>query len=432
MLEGEWNSLFSRSIVELCGSEHLFNKETPMAGIYLAGAAMTAFGRSAAMLSDLAAAAVCDALADAGVSAGEVQSVFFGNSAAGLLQGQEMIRGQVYLQDTGLLGAAIVNVENACAASSSAFALACAAVASGAADVAIAVGAEKLVVPEKTRAFAALASATDTERRPEMRALVWDLALGASADPKLPESSPLMEHYAHKAADYLARVGGTTQDLARVVVKSRQFGSLNPRAHLRTPTTVAEVLATRVISPPLHLPMCSPLSDGAAAVVVMSEAAARRHGRTGLVVRATAIVSNNPADPASPAQRAAERAYERSGLGPPDIDVVEVHDAAACAELILLEELGLTPSGTAIKLLNDGVTGPGGALPVNTGGGLLSRGHPIGATGAAQIVELADQLRGRAGPRQVPRARIGLAQNGGGVFHDDEATVTVTILEGSA
>jgi acetyl-CoA acetyltransferase len=245
----------------------------------------------------------------------------------------------------------------------------------------------------------------------------------------MPSSSPLMVHYAEKGASYLERAGGTVEDLALVVVKSRQAGSLNPNAQFRTPVTVEEVLAGRLIHPPLHMAMCSPLSDGAAALVVMSERAARERGRTGLRVRATSIASNNPLAGVTPTQAASTHAYERSGLGPSDLDVVEVHDAAAPAELLIIEDLGLTPPGTAIKLLRDGDTSLGGSIPVNTGGGLLSRGHPIGATGAAQIVEIVDQLRGRAGARQVPGARIGLAQNGGGVFYDDEATVTVTILE---
>lgn len=403
-----------------------------MADVYLAGCATTAFGRTAATISDLAYLAVREALADAGVLAARVQQVFFGNSAAGLLEGQEMIRGQVYLAETGLLGASIVNVENACAASSSAFVLACAAVSSGQVDVALAVGVEKLLVTDKARAFAALASATDLQRRPQMRVLVWDLALGGSPDPVLPSSSPVMLHYAQKGAAYLERVGGTVEDLARVVVKSRQPGSRNPKAQFRTPVTVEQVLAGRLIQPPLHVAMCSPLSDGAAALVVMSEQAARRRGRTGLRVWATCIASNKPLAAATPTQVAAAAAYERAGVDPGDVQVVEVHDAAAPAELMLLEELGLTPPGSAVKLLREGETSLGGRLPVNAGGGLLSRGHPIGATGAAQIVELADQLRGRAGERQVPGARLGLAQNGGGVFHEDEATVTVTILETTA
>ncbi|MGQ0626260.1 MAG: thiolase family protein [Sporichthyaceae bacterium] len=399
-----------------------------MSAVYVAGAAMTPFGKSTGTISDLAGAAVRDALADAGIEPREVQQVFFGNSGAGLLQGQEMIRGQVYLHDTGLLGSAIFNIENACAASSSAFALACAAVLSGQADIALAVGAERLIVADKTRAFAALASATDTERRPEMRSMVWDLALGGSADPQFPASSPLMENYAAKGAAYLEKTGGTARDLAALVVKSRLYGSRNPRAHFRKTTTVEEVLAGRLISHPLHMAMCSPLSDGAAALVVMSERAARARGKAAVRVLATSIVSNDPAQ-APPTVRAAAQAYERAGIGPGDVDVVEVHDAAAPAELIAIEELGLTPPGTAIKLLRDGATGPGGSLPVNPDGGLLSRGHPIGATGAAQLVELVDHLLRRAGTRQVSDARIGLAQNAGGVFHGDEATVSVTILQ---
>jgi acetyl-CoA acetyltransferase len=396
---------------------------------YVAGAAMTPFGRRGIGLRELTERAVAGALRDASIEPGDVQQVFFGNAAAGLLQGQEMIRGQVLLRDTGVLGAPVINVENACASSSTAFFLACQAVSTGEIDIALAVGAEELAIPDKKRSFGALAAATDLERDPEMRALVHELALGILQEQTLPESSPLMVHYAAKGRAYLAESGGTEADLALVVVKSRAFGALNPDAHLVTPTSVEEVLSSKMIEPPLHRPMCAPLSNGAAAIVVMSEQAARRLGSMQIRVRASALVSNNPAEDLSPTARAAERAYAAAGVDPPDVDLAEVHDAAAPAELILIEELGLAPRGDAVKMLRAGETAPGGRLPVNTSGGLLSRGHPIGATGAAQLVELADQLRGRSGPRQVPNARLGLAHNGGGVFAGDEAAVAVTILE---
>lgn len=400
-----------------------------MTHAYIAGAAMTDFGKAGPGLLALTEHAVAGALADAGVSAREVQQVFYGNGAAGLLQGQEMIRGQVLLHGTGLLGSMIVNVENACASSSSAFVLACSAVASGQADIAMAIGSEQLVVPEKTRSFAALAAATDTERRPEMRAIVSQLALGQAGTGDLPSSSPLMLHYAAKGQDYLDRSGATVEDLALLVVKSRHFGSLNPRAHFQKETTVSEVLGGRLINAPLHMAMCAPLSNGAAAVVVLSEAEAKARGLTGLRVRASSIRSNDPTSSLTPTHAAATEAYERGGVGPEDIAFAEVHDAAAPAELIIMEELGLAASGSAFKMLRLGQTSLGGSLPINPSGGLMSRGHPIGATGCAQIVELADQLRDRAGTRQVAGARFGLAQNGGGVLSGDEATVTVSILE---
>lgn len=373
---------------------------------------------------------MAEALAHAGIEAGDVDQVFFGNASAGLLQGQEMIRGQVLLRDTGLLGSMIVNVENACASSSSAAHLAIAAVRSGAADVALAVGAEQLVVDERTRTFAALASATDTVRRPEMRRLVEAYALGsAPTDGVDLTASPFMAHYAAKALAYLERHGGSPADLAEVVVASRSYGSRNPRAQFTHPTSVEEVLAGRMVADPLRVAMCSPIGNGAAAVLVMSDQAARKAGRATVRVRATALVSRHPGVESGPTPVAAGRAFEAAGLGPDEIDVVEVHDAAASAMPIAVEELGLVAPGMALELIRHRETGPGGRLPVNTGGGLLSRGHPIGATGCAQLVELADQLFGRAGDRQVPLARFALAHNAGGVLDHEEAVVALTILE---
>lgn len=401
-----------------------------MTDAWVAGAAMTAFGKNTPDLRGLAERAVTDALDDAGIAAADVQQVFFGNASAGLLQGQEMIRGQVLLRDTGLLGAPVVNVENACASGASAFHLAVGSVLGGQADITLAVGVEELVVPSRTRTFAALAAATDTVRRPDMRAIVEAYALG-EGDPDGIDlaASPFMAHYAAKGAEYLERYGGTAEDLAIVVVKSRRNGSANPKAQFSRPVTAEEVLAGRMVADPLRLAMCAPIGNGGAALVVMSDGAARRHGRTGVRVRGTAMVSNDPASPVPPARAAADRAYERTGVGPDDIDLVEVHDAAAPAELILVEDLLLAGPGEALDLLRRGATDVNGELPVNPSGGLLSRGHPIGATGCAQLVELTDQLRGRARTRQVAGARLGMAQNGGGVLDGDEAVVALTILE---
>lgn len=405
-----------------------------MGDVWVAGVGMTAFGRSPHGPEILATEAVGAALADAGLAPSDVGQVFAGNAAAGLLLGQEMIRGQVFLRASGLLGKPIVNVENACASSSTALSLAVTAVRAGMADVALAVGVEKMAVPDRARVFGALAAATDTLRRPEMRALVATttlgepLAEGASA----PTASAFMDHYAQKGAVYLDKAGGDASDLARVVVKSRAFAAANPRAQFTVPTTVEEVLAGRLIAEPLRLAMCAPIGDGAAAVVVVSDRLAKRLGRRSVRVAGVGLVSNDPVTADLPARWAAERAFAAAGVGPKDVDVVEVHDAAAPAELWCVEEIGLCREGEALALLRNGVTGPGGRLPVNTGGGLLSRGHPVGATGCAQIVELTDQLRGRSGARQVSGARIALAQNGGGILGEHEAVAVVTILERTA
>ncbi|MGQ0842623.1 MAG: thiolase family protein [Sporichthyaceae bacterium] len=400
-----------------------------MSDVWIAGSATSLFGAAPDGPDGLARGVVAAALADAGLMPAQVGQVFVGNAAAGLLLGQEMIRGQVFLAGSGLGGVPIVNVENACASSSTAFMLAVTAVKAGMVDVALAVGVEVMVVPEKARVFGALASATDTLRLPDMLALVGATTLGRpTADGSLPSASVFMDHYAHKATSYLDKSGGTAEDLARVTVKSRAYAEHNPIAQFRKPTSVEEVMAGRMISDPLRLAMCAPIGDGAAALVVVSDDFARRHGLRGVRVAASCLVSGDP-DLEAPVVRAAAKAYEQSGLSPADVGVVEVHDAAAPAELWCIEELGLAPEGGAIALLRDGETGPGGRLPVNPSGGLLSRGHPVGATGCAQLAELADQLRDRCGPRQVPGVRVGLAQNAGGVLWDREGAAMVTLLE---
>jgi len=399
-----------------------------VASAWVGGVGLTAFGRSGRGPESLAVEAVAAALADAGIGPAAVGQVFCGNAAAGLLTGQEMIRGQVFLADAGLPGVPFVNVENACASSSTAFSLAVTAVLAGLVDVALAVGVEQMAVADKARIFGALAAGTDTVRRPEMRAIVGALTMGEPFGGVALSASVFMDHYADKAIRYLKDSGGDAADLARVVVKSRAFAASNPAAQLRAPTTVDEVLAGRMIADPLRLAMCAPIGDGAAAVVVMSDDAARLYGRRVVRVAGIGMTSADPAAALPPATRAARAAFEAAGVGPADIDVIEVHDAAAPAELLCLEEIGVCRPGEALGLLRDGVTGPGGRQPVNTGGGLLSRGHPVGATGCAQLVELTNQLHGRAGAL-VPGARLALAQNSGGVLGDHEAVAVVTILE---
>jgi acetyl-CoA acetyltransferase len=224
--------------------------------------------------------------------------------------------------------------------------------------------------------------------------------------------------------------GSTVEDLARVSVKNRFHGSLNPRAQFRRPTDLHTVLGSRMISDPLRLLMCAPIGDGAAAVVVTSTEFARRSQRPCVLVNGIGLTSNGAdAHAAQPVARAARAAFNQAGLEPDDIDVAEVHDACSAAELWLYEEVGLAKPGGAAQLIRSGATGLGGRIPVNVSGGLLARGHPLGATGCAQLVELADQLRGRCGDRQVPGARIALAQNSGGILDDgDEAVAAVTIL----
>ncbi|MGN6637204.1 MAG: thiolase family protein [Oryzihumus sp.] len=409
-----------------------------MREVYVAGAAMTRFGKFPdTTIRALAEEAVNGALDDAGVSAADVGMVFFSNAVAGLLTNQEMIRGQVALRHTGLLGVPMVNVENACASASSAFYLACLAVGSGAAEVALAVGSEKLTHEDRSRSFAAIGTAVDQLQLAELAQ--W--ASSGSAGSPLPEQAEqagqagggkrsfFMDIYAASSRAYMKSSGATREDFAQVAVKSHRHAALNPYAQYRTEVTVDDVLASREIAPPLTLLMCSPIGDGAAALVVCSPGMARRLGAE-VRVRSCSLVSGRDRGPGEPGavERAAEAAYEQAGLGPSDLNVVELHDAAAPAELITYEELGLCGEGEGPALLASGAATLGGKIPVNLSGGLLSKGHPIGATGCGQLVELADQLRGRCGPRQAAGARVALAQNGGGFLGTDAAAMVVTVL----
>jgi acetyl-CoA acetyltransferase len=422
-----------------------------MRDVYIAGTGMTAFGKFMdSSVRKLAEEATAEALRDAHASPGDVEIAFFSNATAGILTGQEMIRGQVALRYTGVLGVPIVNVENACASASSAFWLAHMAVASGQADIALAIGSEKLTHPDKMRSFAAIGTAVDLDNLAAARESLTRTLLGAgkaigtdagsplpvAADAAPPEKtgggkSPFMDVYAAMTRAYMERSGATPEDFARIAVKNQGNGKLNPKAQYGGDITVEEVLASREISGPLTLMMCSPIGDGSAAVVLCSEEAARRLGAETVRIRATALVSGRDRTPDEPGavERAVAKAYDMAGVGPEDLNVLEVHDAAAPAELMIYEELGLCGPGEGPKLLASGETALGGRVPVNPSGGLLAKGHPIGATGCAQLVELADQLRGRCGARQVEGARIGLAENGGGFLGSDPAAIVITVLE---
>jgi acetyl-CoA acyltransferase len=410
-----------------------------MRDVMITGAGMTRFGKFPDRgVRSLAEEAVREALGDANAEANEVEMVFFANAVAGLITGQEMIQGQVALRNTGLLGVPIVNVENACASASTAFNLAYLAVASGQAEVALAVGAEKMTHEDKQRAFKAIGTAVDLEQVEELEALVASsrarpddsgspAMLVADAPPGSSRSF-FMDIYAAMTRQYMQKSGATPRDFAEVAVKNHHHGSLNPKAQYRSEVTVEEVLESREVSNPLTLLMCSPVGDGAAALVLCSEEYAKRVGVETVRVLTSVLLSGQDDGEEPATERTAKRAYEMAGVGPEDLELVELHDAAAPAELMVYEELGLCEEGAGPELLASGATRLGGRLPVNTSGGLLSKGHPIGATGCGQLVELVEQLRGRAGERQVEGARVALAENGGGFLGTDPAAVAVHVL----
>lgn len=404
-----------------------------MREVQVLGVGMTAFGKFLERgLKALGGEAVREALADAGVAAGQLQAAFVGNAMAGLVTGQECIRGQVILRALGLGGLPVYNMENACASASTAFHTAWMAVAGGMYDVVLALGVEKLYHEDKTRSFAALGSAVDMEAaeafaREVNRDRGEEAAAGAGE-----RRSVFMDFYAAEAREHMARHGTRREDYALVAVKNHGNGSLNPKAQFQRKRTLDEVLAAPMIADPLTRLMCSPIGDGAAAAILVSADFVRRHAAARpITVAASVLASGAPAAGRDTAivTRAADRAYAMAGVGPEDLDLAEVHDASAPAEIFLYEELGFCRPGEGGRLVADGVTALGGTLPVNTSGGLLAKGHPVGATGIAQVVEVVEQLRGRAGARQVTGARVALTQNAGGVLEGEPAACAVHVFK---
>ena len=400
-----------------------------MQKVRVVGAGMTRFGKYLDRgLRDLAEEAVRNVVEDAGLNSKEINAAYVGNSVAGLITGQEAIRGQVMLRRTGLMGIPIVNVENACASASTAFHLGWMAVASGMHDCVLALGVEKLSDPDKAKSFRAFNSAVDIAELAEIEKRLGRSGEGAE------DRTLFMDLYLsmlNSEEPVGQSVGGITREqMALVSVKNHYHGSLNPFAQYRQAVTLAEVLQSRQVVGPLTVLMCSPLGDGAAAVLIASDKFARDKGLKGPRVDASVLVSGRGDDRsmAPSTQQAAIQAYEMAGLGPEDVDVAEVHDAVAPAELSIYEDLRFCAPGDGPKLIEDRVTWLGGKLPVNTSGGLLSRGHPIGATGLGQIVEVVWQLQGKAGKRQVENCKVGLTQNGGGHIGFDLAAMAVHIF----
>lgn len=396
----------------------------------IAGVGMTRFGKHLdRSLSSLAHEAIGQALADAGVEASELQAAWAGTAAAPVITGQVCIAGQMILRGLGVGRIPVVNVENACATASTAFQQACSMVTLGAYDVVLAFGVEKLHHADKARTMQVFAGSIDTEHPEAVHAYV-DAGRPAVSDER--QRSLFMDIYARMTRDYVARTGATPRDFAAVSAKNSRHGALNPLAQFREELTIEAVLAAPLVSPPLTLPMCSPIGDGAAAAVIVSEAFARRRGLSQAVrVRSALVASGFDEAPgeAGVAEWAAACTRDASGVAPEDLDCVELHDATSPAELIYYEALGLCAPGQGAALLASGATGLGGRVPVNPSGGLVRKGHPIGATGLAQIFELTEQLRGRCGARQVEGARLALAENGGGFLGHDAAAVAMTLLE---
>jgi acetyl-CoA acetyltransferase len=374
--------------------------------VHLCGAAVAPFGkhhdRSA---TDLGAAAAADLLHSSGIDPDDVQAGFVGSVYGGSLIAQRV------LQRVGISGPPVFTIENACASGGSAVHLGWQAIASGTYDCVLAVGVDNL---------SAFGGGT--------------LPL-TTADVETDQGVVMPATYAMRAQRYLYETGATATDLARVSVKNRANGALNPRAHFQKPVTADEVAASRPIADPLRLLHCCPNSDGAAAVLLCSEGFAAELGTPQTTIQASVVRSGrfhtSYRDMTWPdiTARAATAAYAMAGLGPADLDIVELHDAFAIAEFLHAEALGLTERGSAYKAVANGEFDRDGRVAVSPSGGLLSRGHPVGATGVSQLAEAHYQLTSTAGALQVAGAQVALTHTtGGGIFGVDNGACSVHIL----
>ena len=410
------------------------------ADVFIAGISMTRFGkRPDDSVKSLAAEAVTAALADAGAEVADVEAAWFSNTRQPMLEGQNTVRGQIALRPLGLTGIPVTNVENACASGSTALLSAIHWIKAGAGDIALIVGVDKMVWPDRPdRVAAAFAGGTDIHDREGVVAYIRAMGGEDPGPAKDSGRSLFMDLYAAQARAHIARHGTTQEDFARVAAKNHTAGARNDRAQYRTPMSVEQVMADKPVVFPFTRAMCAPVSDGAAAAVICSAAGLARLSGSKRAVRVRGCALVSAGDRAANdfedhiGKRAATTAYEQAGIGPDAVNVVEVHDATSYAEVQQIENLGLAEAGTVGARLRAGDFALGGRTPVNPSGGLVSKGHPVGATGIAQLFELTAQLRGEAGARQVEGARIAVAENGGGFLGVEEAATVVTVLERAA
>lgn len=408
-----------------------------MRDVFIIGIGHTPFGKFLERnIKSLTEEAVGVALKDGKIEKGDLESAFFGNGMQGLVTGQEMVRGQVALRHVGIDGIPIVNCENACATGSTAFHLAWQSISGGHADVALAVGAEKLYMEDAEKMFRNYDVGMDMEILEQNRTR-WAAEAKTTGKADYGADMPrsvAMDMYASTCRAHMETFGTTQYDLAYIAAKNHNNSVHNPYAQYRKPMNVEEILAGRPVVYPLTAPMCAPIGDGAAAAVLCSEDYLRRLPES-RPVRILASILGSGTDrpegfgPDHISARLGKKAYDMAGLGPDDIDVIELHDASSMGEIIQFEGLGFCPWGEAAAVARAGATAVNGRIPVNPSGGLVSKGHPLGATGIGQIAEIVMQLREEAGKRQVDGARIGMTENGGGFVGVEEASMAIHIFE---
>ncbi|MEW5735783.1 MAG: thiolase family protein [Thermodesulfobacteriota bacterium] len=461
-----------------------------MRPVYVIGVHTLRFGKYLdKSIKDLAQQTTKACLEDAGIGQTEIQALWFANSGWGD-SGQTSIRGQVALRPMGLDQIPITNVENACAGGSTAFHHAWLGVASGLYDITMAVGAEKLYNKNRMATFAGFLGGIDVEncaeivknlsgfqmteedrrmmemfrrkyppaaqkgskkkktakdRIKEMKdRLVVGIRLGEAlgydtvrelSKVGSGDHSPFMDVYGFAARQHMKKFGSTIEQLAAIASKNHLHGSLNDNAQYRFTVSQEDALRDRIVSFPLTRSMCAPIGDGAASAILCSAAVVKKLAAASRAVKVRASVLGSGKDrpfgfdEPEIGERLSRIAYERAGAGPEEMNLAEVHDATAYGELRQAENLGFCPQGEGGILALSGATKIGGKIPINVSGGLISRGHPVGASGLAQIHELVTQLRGNAGKRQVENATLALGENGGGALGAEEAAMCVHILE---
>ncbi|MDA4123046.1 MAG: thiolase domain-containing protein [Thaumarchaeota archaeon] len=382
-----------------------------MTGVAIVGIGHSKFGRrNDVSIAELAFESIHGAVEDAGIDKKQIQNVTVG-SVGGWYE--ENVPATVVNEYAGLERVGSMRVEAACASGSAAVKNAYLSIASGEADIAMAVGLEKMTEVD---------TLTAVELMGRGGSYLWEFENFGMT---------FASYYAMFAVAHMNRFGTTEEDLARVAVKAHHYGSMNPLAQFQKEITIEKALSSQVVSWPLKLYDASPISDGSAAVILASEDTARKLTDTPIWIRSIGA-SSDSADMSrrdsyvglGAAVDASRKAYSAAKIGPEMVDVANVHDCFTIAELMAYEDLGFCAKGEGAKLLRDGQTMIGGKIPVNLDGGLKAKGHPVGASGVSMMVEISKQLRGEAGKRQAPiKNGIGLVHNVGGTGHYCYVTV---------
>jgi acetyl-CoA acetyltransferase len=419
--------------------------------VYVYGVGMIKFGKHLDLgVKQLTGEALKLVLEDCGLEKKDIEAAWFSNTGWGMSAFQHSIRGQVALTANGLDQVPMVNVENACASGSTALHSAWMGVKAGVYDCALAIGAEKMYFEikdkkEKAKSFQGFIAGTDVEetmkfidawkasekkRKEEEARKAKEQGVEIKKKESKKGHSIFMDFYAHGARNHMEKFGTTQRQLAAIAAKAHNNSTLNPLAQYTFPQTIEQVMEDREVAFPLTRAMCAPIGDGAAAAIVCSEKFLKQHpSKRAVKILASILKSGSRVPGDDICARAAKAGYETAGVGPEDVNVVEVHDATAFGELHQTEQMGFCKVGEGGPLAESGATAIDGKIPVNTSGGLISRGHPIGASGLAQTYELVTQLRGEAGKRQVNNPRIAMAENGGGTLGQGEAAMNIHLYE---